>query len=184
MSDAHRLTLTFDDGPSEWTEPILDLLAASGERAMFFLVGKSIEGRDATVKRMFEDGHAVGVHSWSHGRLTSMTDAQLALELGMTVERISAVTGEIPTLYRAPYFDHDDRVDRQAGELGLRHVGASIVPDDWSLADPAEIVARVLAAAQPGGVVCLHDGIPPDGGNGTASRQATVDAVRILLEQT
>lgn len=184
MSDAERLTLTFDDGPSEWTEPILDILAARGERAMFFLVGKAIDGRDATVKRMFEDGHAVGVHSWSHGRLTSMDDDMVRLELGATVNRIYTITDELPTLYRAPYFDHDDRVDRHAGELGLRHVDASIVPDDWSLADPAEIVARVLAAAQPGGVVCLHDGIPPDGGNGTASRQATVDAVRILLEQT
>lgn len=180
-------TLTFDDGPSlEWTPQILDLLGEHGKHAMFFLVGHSMlnPGSAKIVRRIHEEGHTIGNHSWTHRRLTDLVDIDVRGELESTSELIALVTGSLPTLYRAPYFDRDDRVDAIAAELRMTHVGATCVPDDWAT-DDAEAVARVvLSELRPGAVVSLHDGIPPDGGSSacTKSRQPTVEAVRLILE--
>ena len=103
----------------------------------------------------------------------------------MTSELIEQATGIPPTLFRAPYFGVDERVLAIAAELGLEHVGASVIPDDWMEADGQIIAERVLPQLHPDSVVCLHDGIPPDGGSHrcTDSRQPTVDAVRMILEK-
>lgn len=179
-------TLTFDDGPSIWTPQILDRLAEHGKHAMFFLVGHSMlnPGSAKIVRRIHEEGHTLGNHSWTHRRLTDLVDIDVRGELESTSELIALVTGSAPTLFRAPYFGRDDRVDAIAAELGMTHVGASCVPDDWAT-DDAEAVARVvLSELRPGAVVSLHDGIPPDGGSQrcTQSRQPTVEAVRLILE--
>lgn len=178
------LHLTFDDGPSDWTEPILDLLAEHHAVASFFVVGQQIAGREHLVASMADEGHTVGVHSWSHPRLTEITGTAVRRELGDTAALIADVTGQRPSVYRAPYFATNQWVDQIAGELGLTHVGADVVPDDWCKVDAEEIARIVLSEAGPGKVVCLHDGIPPDGRSEscTQSRQPTVDAVRLILE--
>jgi peptidoglycan/xylan/chitin deacetylase (PgdA/CDA1 family) len=176
-----KLALTFDDGPSEWTEPILDLLAEHGRGAVFFVVGSAIAGREATLARMVAEGCVVGNHTWSHPRMTTCDALATTRELGQTNEMIQAVTGARPVFWRPPYFASDPRVEAIARSYGLANLGAGVVPDDWALDDPEEIVARVRYDARARAVVCLHDGIPPDGGNGTASRWATVEAVRLLL---
>lgn len=178
-------TLTFDDGPSRWTPLILDLLAEHNRQATFFVVGQSIlEVPAETIRRIHRDGHQIGNHSWTHPRLTTLPDEEVRVELESTSQLIRLATGEQPALFRAPFFGTDERVDRIAAELGLTHVGATCVPDDWAT-DDAEAVARVvLSELRPGAVVSLHDGIPPDGGSSacTQSRQPTVDAVRLILE--
>ena len=179
------LELTFDDGPSEWTPQILDLLAAHGRKATFFVVGSQIEGREGILLRADYEGHAIANHSWSHPKLTSpdMTHNRIWAELKMTSTAIEAVTGTWPRAWRAPYYATDERVLAIARNLGLAsHIDSDIVPDDWMLDDPEEIARRVLADGD--GIVTLHDGIPPDGGSDhcTASRQPTVDAVRMILE--
>lgn len=179
-------TLSFDDGPSEWTPQILDLLSRSTQKATFFCVGQMMlePGAAQTVRRIHVEGHTLGNHSWSHRRLTELDDEEVRLELASTSQLIALVTGSDPTLFRAPYFGTDERVDRIAAALGMTHVGATCIPDDWAT-DDAEAVARVvLSELRPGAVVSLHDGIPPDGGSSscTQSRQPTVEAVRLILE--
>lgn len=178
--------LTFDDGPSEWTPKILDLLARSNQKATFFAVGQMMlePGAAKTVRRIHVEGHTLANHSWSHRRLTELDDDEVKGELQATSQLIALVTGSAPTLFRAPYFGTDERVNRIAAELGMTHVDATCVPDDWAT-DDAEAVARVvLSELRPGAVVSLHDGIPPDGGSSgcTQSRQPTVEAVRMILE--
>ncbi len=95
---------------------------------------------------------------------------------------IRLVCGETPLIWRAPYFSRNEETDRAAASVGLTHVGADIIPDDWRFNDPEQIADRVMRHASPRAVVCLHDGLPPDGGNGTDSRQPTVDALRLILE--
>lgn len=185
-----KLHLSFDDGPSEWTPQILDLLAAHQAKATFFVVGTHIEGREEILERMVIDGHTIANHTWSHPRLTDpgLTHNRIWRELGQTNEAIYAVTGVDTRAWRAPYFAHDERVDSIAYQWALTHVGADIVPEDCFTNDALLIAERVLEAARNTerkvSVVSLHDGIPPDGGSGscTQSRQPTVDAVRIILE--
>ncbi len=104
-------------------------------------------------------------------------------ELESTSALIYEATGTEPAVWRAPAFATDARIDDIAAGLKLRHVGADVVPDDWSKTDPEQIAARVTEYVEDGSIVCLHDGMPPDGGNGTSSRQATVDAVALILER-
>jgi peptidoglycan/xylan/chitin deacetylase (PgdA/CDA1 family) len=177
------IRLTFDDGPSQWTEPILDLLAEHGQTATFFVVGESIAGRGRILQRMLEEGHTIGNHTFTHARLTDLENAQVSAEFRACSAVITLACGAVPTVWRAPMFARDERIDRVAKSCKLtEHMGRDVEPHDWNIADAELIAAKVLALAEPGAVVCLHDGIPPDGGNGTSSRQPTVDAVRLILE--
>lgn len=181
-----EFVLSFDDGPSEWTLPILDLLDEHDRTAMFFLVGQQIAGREPIVEAIYRRGHIVGVHSWTHRRLTELSLAEVTVELAMTTAAIVEITDDSPTVFRAPYYATSPEVDEVAADLGLIHQGANVVPDDWSKVD-GELIARiVLSEITEGCVVSLHDGIPPGGGSETCtqSRQPTVDAVRIILEAT
>ncbi len=179
------IEFTFDDGPSEWTPQILDLLAEHNRKATFFVVGSQIEGREGILLRADFEGHAIGNHTWSHPRLTGpdVTRGKIWGELRKTSVAIEAVTGTWPRAWRAPFYATDQRVLAVARSLGLAsHIESDIIPDDWMLDDPEEIARRVLRDGD--GIVTLHDGIPPDGGSErcTASRQPTVDALRLILE--
>ncbi len=176
------LRLTMDDGPGPWTEPILEVLAEFERTATFFVVGASVAGRGATLKRMVAEGHRVGNHTFSHRRLTDLEPAEVHSELRACQAVVELACGVTPTLWRAPMFARNDEVDKIALSYGLSHMGADIIPDDWRHDDPEKIAAKVLGLASSKAVVCLHDGIPPDGGNGVAHRQATVDALRLILE--
>lgn len=176
-----RIALTFDDGPSEWTGPILDHLAAHNARATFFVCGHAIEQHPHLIQRMIEEGHEVGNHSFDHPRFTTLTDSEMSDQLQRTQETILAAAGYTPIVWRAPYFDMNDRIVEWGEREHLRHVGATIDPADWR-SDAETIVMRVLNPRfGDGAIVDLHDGIPPDGGSGTNTRQPTVDAVERIL---
>lgn len=175
--------LSFDDGPTDiWTPAILDILLDHDEQATFYVLGSAIFGRAELLRRMSDEGHQIGVHGFSHTRLTTLDPDEVRQELSATAEMIEWVVGVRPAVWRAPYFDAAEREQVIGRELGLTHHGANVVPDDWAKDDPEEIARIVLAEWSPGRVVCLHDGIPPDGGNGTGSRAPTVEAVRLILE--
>jgi len=73
--EAPLVALAFDDGPSVWTEQILDLLAASGGRATFFVCGAAIEGREAALRRCIAEGHEVASHTHTHPELRELDRA-------------------------------------------------------------------------------------------------------------
>jgi peptidoglycan/xylan/chitin deacetylase (PgdA/CDA1 family) len=173
--------LTFDDGPSQWTEPILDLLDEHKQFATFFVTGAHIAGNESKLREMVADGQEIGVHGWTHRHLPTLTRSQVEDELYRTHHAIGSATGVTDGLWRAPYLDTDERVNAIATTLGLTHVGADVIVGDWNETDPQVIAQRVLDGLTDGQIVLLHDGIPPDGGSGTNTRQATVDAVALLL---
>jgi peptidoglycan/xylan/chitin deacetylase (PgdA/CDA1 family) len=176
------LQLTFDDGPSEWTYPLLDVLSTHHVKVTFFVVGQHILGHENLLRRMVAHGHTIGNHTLSHRKLSELDIVGQRVELEACSWLVWQACGVRPTVWRAPYFDATVEAVTQAETLGMRHVGADIDPHDWEHDDHGGIVERVLRHAEPGAVVCLHDGIPPGGGNGTGSRAATVIAVRLLLE--
>jgi peptidoglycan/xylan/chitin deacetylase (PgdA/CDA1 family) len=175
---------TFDDGPSEWTPLILDLLAEHEARAIFFVTGARVCGRFETVARAAMEGHTIGNHGYSHRRLTSLADDDVRQELAGVQGMIWSAIGSYPSLFRAPFFDTDERVNGIAAHFGLRHQGATLIPEDWCATDPEALAAVILSELRPGSVVSLHDGVPPDGGSElcTQDRLVTVEALRIVLE--
>ena len=177
------MALTFDDGPSGWTEPLLDLLGEADARATFFVLGASIAGNETVLRRIAAEGHEVGNHTHRHLDLADAGDELVAAELRAGASAIAAVLGQKPRLVRPPYGAAPQRVARLAGALSMGPVVMwSVDPADWRQREPQPIVDSVLAQLEPGAIVDLHDGIPPNS-TGEPSRQATVDAVAQLLPE-
>src|SRR5262245_44013184 len=106
------VALTFDDGPSPWSGAILDLLAAHGGRATFFVLGAAVESADggAMTRRMLAEGHEIGNHTFTHHtNLPELADERLRDELTATSAAIEDATGEPPRYWRAPHFRSDER---------------------------------------------------------------------------
>ena len=178
-----RIALTFDDGPSEWTGPILDLLGAHGARATFFVVGSVARQHAALLHRIVAEGHELGNHSWSHPALASdCDDDDVREELERTNHALAEIVGTPPRRFRAPHFDVDSRVEAIAATLGLLHTPSDVAPPDWHPRATSAVTATfILQQVWPGAVVNLHDGIPPSDAGTGQTRQATVDAVATIL---
>jgi peptidoglycan/xylan/chitin deacetylase (PgdA/CDA1 family) len=173
--------LTFDDGPSDLTGPILGLLADYGLKACFFVVGNRVLDRPALVRRASAEGHSIGSHTWDHADLTSLPEeADVIDQLERGSEAIAAVLGVRPTLFRCPWLRVNDRVLAVAGGLGLTHVGADVDARDYDPNHDVEAVVRSIVAASPGATVLLHD---HDGDirHGPDARPKTVEAVARAL---
>src|SRR3954471_7121132 len=96
-----RIALTFDDGPSGWTEPILELLRDHGARATFFLVGGVAQQHADLTRRIADEGHELGNHSWSHPALAAECDDQrVHEELERTNSAIAEIVGRRPHRFR------------------------------------------------------------------------------------
>jgi len=175
------IALTFDDGPSEWTPAILDLLRAADARATFFVVGEAIDGREEILRRVVEEGHEIGNHTRHHFDPTTLDDATLRDELVWTADRIRVAAGVVPTSVRPPYCADPWRVARIAFDAGCgRTVLRSVDPADWRNPDAALVAREVVDQAEPGAIVCLHDGVPR-ANRGVTTRQHTVEAVALIL---
>jgi len=140
---AAKVALTFDDGPSQWTHPILDLLADHDARATFFAVGANIPGNAGVVERAHAEGHLLGNHTTNHPDLTQLTLAEAARELAETTLMLDAATGGTTVYWRAPYL----RRPRVLSTPGLIHIGCDVVPEDWMEPDADVICNRVLASS-------------------------------------
>ncbi len=163
------LALTFDDGPSDWTERVLDLLARHGARATFFVIGESVAGREETLRRARAEGHELGSHTFSHLHPGTLGDDGLREELRRGAEAV----GFGAKLVRPPYGEDAERFDRLAAELGLGPtVLWSVDPRDWE-AERDVIVERVLAGVEPGSIVDLHDG--------RRAQEGAIEALEIVL---
>ena len=180
---AMRVAVTFDDGPSEWTGPILDLLAEHNAKATFFVCGANIPGRVYLIDRIHTEGHTVGNHTTNHPNLSGCDWETVKRELLETSLMVGAVTGQVPKLWRAPYLRMPERAP-----TSLRHVGCDVIPGDWKNPDAAAIARTVLDRSLNDSVVLFHDGRPPGqpahaAGGSLDSRQQTVDALAILLPE-
>lgn len=165
--------LTFDDGPSEHTLPILELLEAAGVKATFFMVGQEVEKHPDVARRVLEAGHRVGNHSHSHPRLAELPDGAVRKELRRCADALAAAGIPKPRVCRPPYGSTDERVERLIRAEGMEQVLWDVDPEDWEATDAEQILARVREQAGRGPVLLLHDG--------RGDRSATVAAVRLLL---
>jgi peptidoglycan/xylan/chitin deacetylase (PgdA/CDA1 family) len=177
------VALTFDDGPSEWTPPILDAFARHGGVGTFFVLGVAIAGREDVLRRVVAEGHELGNHAYSHTDPAALGDEALLDEIDRTTALVEGAAGARPRLFRPPYAAYDTRVARVARSAGLTPtVLRSIDPADWREADAGLIVSRVLDSLRPGAIVCLHDALPPTEPKGSPDRCPTVAAVPAILD--
>lgn len=149
------LALTFDDGPSaESTRIILDVLARHQVHATFFVMGSHIKGNEQLLRRMYQEGHEIGNHSWNHPRLPTLSSDQIRAQIDTTQAAVVGVGVPAPTLLRPPYGDINASVESLASmSIALWNVD----PQDWNHTKADEIPPLVKANVKPGRVVLLHD---------------------------
>ncbi len=142
-ASAHRVLLTFDDGPHpRHTVFLLDELARRGLSVVFFVLGEHLESpaNHAILERMAGDGHFIGVHGYSHQLLTHLTDDQIRGEVRRTEALIGKLNRGIK-LWRPPYGDRDHRVDYVLASLGYTRILWNVDSLDW--VKPAPVVSWV-----------------------------------------
>lgn len=166
------LYLTFDDGPSGYTQPILDALARHGAKATFFMLGRQANGKQDLLRAMYDAGHGIANHTYNHPYLTSLSMPRFRDEVTATS---AAIGGLDHGCLRPPYGASNKTVRAEASELGYTLVTWTIDPRDWSRPGAAAIAQRVISRATPGGVVVMHDG----GGD----RTQTVAALETILTE-
>ncbi|MET9670028.1 polysaccharide deacetylase family protein [Streptomyces sp. NPDC006475] len=159
MSEAGRtMVLTFDDGPDpRYTPDILRTLREYDVRAMFFVCGEMATDNRDLLRRMADDGHVVGNHSWSHPLITKLPPSGIRSELGRTSEVIEDVLGTPPLWYRAPFGAWNKHSFEIGAELGMEPLAWTVDTLDWTEPGTRTIVRRVMEGAGPGVVVLSHD---------------------------
>lgn len=138
-----QLALTFDDGPSQYTGHLLDLLLKYNVKATFFVLGENVTNskRRNCLRRMRDEGHVIGSHTWSHPDLTTLSDEEIEAEMTRTNELIEEVTGLRPIFMRPPFGATDARVTGVLNRLGFKVIKWNLDTMDWAhqLRDPGLI---------------------------------------------
>ncbi|KAI8143624.1 hypothetical protein BJV82DRAFT_713296 [Fennellomyces sp. T-0311] len=131
-------TISFDDGPSEYTPKLLDYLKSINKKVTFFVVGTQVVQFPETLKRAYDEGHEIAMHSWSHSFMTTLTNEQLVGELKWTEQAIKEVIGVSPKYFRPPFGNIDNRVRDICKALGFTPVIWSVDTNDWYLNEHAD----------------------------------------------
>ncbi len=177
-----QMAITFDDGPSEFTPKILDILKQKRVPATFFVVGENAEQYPAFVKREYAEGHTIGNHTYSHPNIAAESEDRTRLELSATLRLIEHDTGHGTKLFRPPYNADSEPMTpaeilpiKRAQDLNYVTIAESIDPRDWEPATtPDKILNEVLAEKDNGHLILLHDA----GGD----RSATVAALPRIID--
>lgn len=152
--DKKTIALTFDDGPSSFTDRLLDCLEENNAKATFFMVGKEIESFPDEVKRMEKLGCELGNHTYSHVDLTTLSSEDIAGEIGTVDKLLYDLAGHGATVVRPPYGSIDDNVK---ASVGTPMVLWSVDTLDWETEDVQATVDTVLSSAEDGAVILMHD---------------------------
>ncbi|GAA3676774.1 hypothetical protein GCM10022224_046250 [Nonomuraea antimicrobica] len=166
------VALTFDDGPGEHTWRLLDMLSVRDVKATFFVVGQMVAADKGghTVRRIVDDGHEIGNHSWSHPALTGLSHEALRRELEHTEEIVQRLTGVRMRVMRPPYGATNEEVAAETRREGLAQIMWNVDTMDWR-DRVSSVVARRAGSAKPGSIILLHD-----------IHRSTVDAVPEMLD--
>ena len=153
--EAPKIALTFDDGPSAaWTPALLDGLKERGVKATFFLIGENADKNPEIVKRMAEEGHLIGNHTYHHVELTKVSENEARLELADTSAAIVRITGKEPEYMRPPFGAWQRKLEQ---EIQMLPVLWTIDPLDWTTENQDEIVNKVVTEAEENDIILLHD---------------------------
>lgn len=150
-----RVALTFDDGPSEYTEELSQGLKERGVQATFFLLGENMEGKEEVVKRLAEDGHLLGNHSYHHVQLNKLSETKACQEIVRTNNLIYEYTGIYPMYVRPPYGEWDTELDCGVDMIPVFWNVDSL---DWKLKNTDQIVKKVMEQVEDGDIILMHDG--------------------------
>ncbi|NCB74877.1 MAG: polysaccharide deacetylase family protein [Clostridia bacterium] len=151
-------SLTFDAAwGNEDTQALIDILAKYNVKATFFVVGAWVDKYPESVKALHDAGHEVMSHSDDHAHFASLSADEIMQNLKTCNDKIEAVTGERPTLFRCPYGEYDDHVINTVNAVGMTAIQWNVDSLDWKGISASEINNRVLSKVVPGSIILFHN---------------------------
>ena len=168
------MALTFDDGPSKYTQAILDILKEKGAKATFYNLGTSSANFPELTKAVVEGGHELASHTNQHQNLPKLDRDGLRNEISSAFDTLEKNGGTRPQMMRAPYGAFTGTEWARSGDIISCNVLWNIDTLDWKLPGAAAITSQVLNHAYNGAIALMHDG----GGN----RQQDVDALPGIID--
>ena len=166
------IALTFDDGPTNDTTRILDVLEKYEGAATFFVLGSRVNGYPNVMKRIVESGSEIGNHTWSHRMMTKLTRQEVLDEIRMTNKAIETLIGVTPTLVRPPFGMVNDLVLGALPEY--RMVMWSVDTEDWRHKSGVKTLDEIKREAHDGAIILMHDLVP-------STADSMEDIVRYLV---
>ena len=169
--------LTFDDGPDQrFTPKVLDVLNKHHVKATFFLLGTRVQKYPNVVKRIRNEGHAIGNHTYWHPDLSKSDVQTMVWEIEKNEQEIMKIIDLKTNLFRAPYGAFNDEQVKKLRDLGYRGVGWSIDTEDWRNLPPQQIKQNVLHTIHPGAIILMHSA-----GHWTQDLSGTVEALDEII---
>ena len=166
------VAITYDDGPVPGsTERLLDILKRKGVHATFFVVGRNANANPQVLRRIRDEGHTIGNHSFSHPDLARQSDGAIAAQLDDTDAALQKQAGLDPHWLRPPYGSHNPRVASAAGARGMALAVWDVDTADWQHRNPATTCKRAVDGAREGSIILMHD-----------IHQPTVDAAECVID--
>lgn len=177
--DKKIVALTFDDGPNEpYTSQILEILRQFKIKATFFPVGENIVRNKKTLKKIADEGHIIGNHSYSHALLAPILTPNFEKEITQTQDLIREVIGKTPTLFRPPWFFRTSKILKTAQKLGFITITGTF-GSYWEVfkVSPQKLAKDALRNTRSGAILVFHDGF----NNKSTKRTNTVEAIKIII---
>lgn len=154
--------LTFDDGPdAEQTPQVLDVLKRNNATATFFCIGSRIAGNESLLKRMADEGHQIGIHSFSHANSFPLFGRRrMIADIRQCQQAIEQATGSTTTLFRPPFGVTNPTIGKAVKSLNLKTIGWTIRTYDTNRCSDEKIIRRISRQLRPGAIILLHDRLP------------------------
>ena len=157
-SQTKCVALTFDDGPSPFTDRLLKVLNDNDGKATFFMIGNKVAANPAGAKRIADAGMEIGNHTWEHPNMTTIPPQNISAQLAKANDAISGATGRTPALYRPAGGLSNDAVRQAAARFRQAEILWDVIPFDWINDSNTAATRRVLMTQiKPGSVVLFHD---------------------------
>ncbi len=166
------VALSFDDGPSEYTQQVLDVLTENGCLATFFMVGTSMDKMPEMVKTVYDSGCEVGLHTWRHNDLNQMSADAIVRNLQLCQNIVQAQTGETAKWLRPPYGRVGPSAYGACRALGMYIATWTIDTRDWETQNADKICKEVFGQLHNGAIILFHD-----------THTATVEALKTILPE-
>jgi peptidoglycan/xylan/chitin deacetylase (PgdA/CDA1 family) len=152
------IALTFDDGPSPYTDRLLQILKDNDAKATFFEIGNKVAANPEGAKRVVEAGMELGQHTWEHPNMTAIPPEDIPAQFSKAGDAIQAATGQRPVLVRTAGGLVNDAVLAEAKNQGLADINWDVIPFDWANdSNTAATRYMLMTQIKPGAVVLFHD---------------------------
>jgi len=156
--DQKMVSLSFDAAwGNEDTGELIEILGRYGVKATFFVVGDWVSKYPESVKALHDAGHEVMNHSDDHAHFNRLSASEIAANISACNDKVEAVTGVRPTLFRPPYGEYDDHVIEAVRAMGMEPIQWDVDSLDWKDLSASEITARVTGKVGAGSIVLFHN---------------------------